>query len=55
MNEQQQHEIENVIAAIRDLHPDLERTCLHGSCFKLHELLAMLCPDAVPYVKSPRA
>lgn len=38
-----------LLSAIRDLHPDLVRQCLNGSCFKLFILLKEVYPDAVAY------
>lgn len=40
------------LSLLRGLHPDLERQCLQGSCFKLYLLLEHCYPDAVPYYDS---
>lgn len=40
------------LSLLRDLHPDLERQCLNGSCFKVYLLLEHVYPDAVPYYDS---
>lgn len=34
------------LAMLRNLHPDLEWKCLHGSCFRLYLLLKEVWPDA---------
>ena len=35
--------------SLRELHPELEHQCLNGSCFRLHQLLALVCPGAEPW------
>ena len=35
--------------SLRELHPELEHQCLHGSCFRLHQLLALVFPGAEPW------
>lgn len=42
-------EVVRYLGLLRDLHPDLERQCLNGSCFKVYLLLEHHYPDAVPY------
>ena len=32
--------------SLRELHPELEHQCLHGSCFRLHQLLTLVFPGA---------
>lgn len=34
------------LCLLRNLHPDLERKCLYGSCFKLYLLLREVWTDA---------
>ena len=34
------------LAMLRNLHPELEWKCLHGSCFRLYLLLKEVWPDA---------
>ena len=34
--------------SLRELHPELEHQCLHGSCFRLHQLLKLVFPGAEP-------
>ena len=35
--------------SLRELHPELEHQCLHGSCFRLHQLLKLVFPGAEPW------
>lgn len=35
--------------SLRELHPELEQQCLHGSCFRLYQLLALVFPGAEPW------
>ena len=35
--------------SLRELHPGLEHQCLNGSCFRLHQLLALVFPGAEPW------
>lgn len=44
--------ITGILHALRSLHPDLERQCLHGSCFRLYLLLAEVFPEAEPWYDS---
>lgn len=37
------------IAAIRDLHPNIQDICLNGSCMNFHIVLRRIYPDAVAY------
>ena len=39
----------NVLAMLRNLHPDLERHCQHGGCYDLFLLLRTIYPEARPY------
>jgi hypothetical protein len=39
----------NQISAIRDLHPQMEKICLNGSCMNFHVVLRRIYPEAKPY------
>ena len=43
-----------VVAALSDLDPSLERICLNGSCYKLYKLLKSVFPDAESYMNATR-
>lgn len=47
MTEQQR--IENIISAIRELHPELKDICLNGSCMNFHVILRRIYQNAEPY------
>jgi hypothetical protein len=40
------------LSALRAMHPDLERQCLHGSCFRLYLLLKEAWPEAEAWYNS---
>jgi hypothetical protein len=41
-----------LIKAIRDLSPLVERVCLNGSCYRLFEVVKVVFPEAEPWIDS---
>lgn len=40
---------EKLLAAVRDLHPDMEYMCKNGGCYSLFLVLKSVFENAVPY------
>ena len=47
--------VEKFIKSVRELSPNMDYVCTHGSCYKFYEILSFVFPGAIGYINAERS